>query len=96
MKKAGRKTFRELGDLRDMQVMEEWIEKLTTAHDVVNDPVAAKLLDQLKSREAEYKQLARRDLGQFNRKQWRQWSKTLPQRAGRVRPGGLSLSSSRA
>jgi Uncharacterized conserved protein len=89
MKKAGRKIFRELGDLRDMQVMEEWIEKIASAHDVVNDPVAAKLLDHLKSREADYKQLARRDLGQFNRKQWRQWSKTLPQRAARVRPGSL-------
>jgi CHAD domain-containing protein len=89
MKKAGRKIFRELGDLRDMQVMEEWIEKIASAHDVVNDPVAAKLLVHLKSREAEYKQLARRDLGQFNRKQWRQWGKTLPQRASRVRPGSL-------
>ena len=89
MKKVGRKIFRELGDLRDMQVMEEWIEKIASAHDVVNDPVAAKLLDHLKSREAEYKQLARRDLGQFNRKQWRQWGKTLPQRAARVRPGSL-------
>jgi CHAD domain-containing protein len=89
MKKAGRKIFRELGDLRDMQVMEGWIDKLATAHDAARDPVASKLLDHLKSREDEYKQLARRDLGLFNRKQWRQWSKTLPQRATRVRPGGL-------
>ncbi len=28
MKKAGRKLFRALGELRDMQVMQEWIEKL--------------------------------------------------------------------
>ena len=89
MKKAGRRIFRELGDLRDMQVMEEWIDKLATGHDVASDPAAARLLDHIKSREAEYKHLARRDLGQFNRKQWRQWSKTLPQRAARVRPGSL-------
>src|SRR6202044_751027 len=28
MKKAGKKLFQALGELRDMQVMEEWIEKL--------------------------------------------------------------------
>src|SRR5271157_1224542 len=28
MKKAGKKLFQALGDLRDMQVMQEWIEKL--------------------------------------------------------------------
>jgi len=31
MKKAGRKLFRALGELRDMQVMQEWIEKLSAA-----------------------------------------------------------------
>ena len=29
MKKAGKKLFQALGELRDMQVMEEWIEKLS-------------------------------------------------------------------
>src|SRR5580692_10458305 len=46
MKKAGRKLFRALGELRDMQVMEEWIEKLRTAEEGAEpgagDPVAQK------------------------------------------------------
>jgi len=105
MKKAGKKVFQALGDLRDMQVMEEWIEKLSDklsdksggnssdksneTRDAANDPVTARLLNHIRAREAVCKQLARKDLDQFDRKRWRQWSKTLPQRAARVRPGSV-------
>ena len=118
MKKAGRKLFQALGELRDMQVMQEWIEKLggdsdsaaagderTLAHRthkdgaptgdrvpgdrVSGDPVAVKLLHHVHTREAACKQHAFKDLHQFDRKQWRQWSRTLPQRASRVRPGSV-------
>jgi CHAD domain-containing protein len=118
MKKAGRKLFQALGELRDMQVMEEWIEKLSGTKPASNrasldsaagslslnglstdrlssgdlslrDPVVVKLLDYLHGREAECKQRAFKDLNQFDRKQWRQWSRTLPQRASRVRPGSV-------
>lgn len=97
MKKAGRKLFRALGGLRDMQVMEEWIEKLESSDKgkdketerAPNDPVAQKLLAYLHAREAECKQLAWKDLDQFDRKRWRQWSRTLPRRASRVRPGSI-------
>jgi exopolyphosphatase/guanosine-5'-triphosphate,3'-diphosphate pyrophosphatase len=91
MKKAGRKLFRGLGELRDMQVMQEWIEKLRFAEEGAEpgaaDPVAKKLLDHIHAREAECKMLALKDLNQFDRKRWRQWSRTLPGRASRVRPG---------
>ena len=40
-------------------------------------------------REAVCKQLAFKDLNQFDRKQWRQWARALPQRAARVRPGSV-------
>jgi CHAD domain-containing protein len=104
MKKAGKKLFQALGELRDMQVMREWIEKLSDVGDVGDvsdraagdrlsgdrlsgDPVVVKLLDHVHAREAACKQLAFKDLNQFDRKQWRQWTRTLPQRASRVRPG---------
>ena len=83
MKKAGKKVFQALGELRDMQVMAEWIEKLGDPA----DPVGLKLLDHVHAREAACKQHAFKDLDQFDRKQWRQWSHALPQRAARVRPG---------
>jgi CHAD domain-containing protein/HD superfamily phosphodiesterase len=51
------------------------------------DPVSQALLHILKSRETEQKHLARAALEEFDRKQWRQWSKSLPVRAARVRPG---------
>src|SRR6202158_1716426 len=96
MKKAGRKLFQALGELRDMQVMQRWIEKLNGANDndpsapsTFNDPVAVKLLDHVHLREAVCKQLALKDLSQFDRKQWRQWARALPRRAGRVRPGSV-------
>ncbi len=106
MKKAGKKLFQALGDLRDMQVMQEWIEKLSnekprtadpagapssddrfSGDRFSGDPVATRLLDHGQRREAECKQHAFKDLNQFDRKQWRQWGRTLPQRAARVRPG---------
>ncbi len=124
MKKAGKKLFQALGELRDMQVMQEWIEKLGDVGDSASagdaptlaqrtrndgapaagdysagdrpsgdhspdDSVAVKLLDHVHAREAECKQHAFKDLQQFDRKQWRQWTRTLPRRAARVRPGSV-------
>ena len=119
MKKAGRKLFRALGELRDMQVMQEWIEKLSARSDsdgdsaarghssgdrpsgerssddrlsgeaAAGDPVAVRLLEHVHAREAECKQHAFKDLNQFDRKQWQHWSRSLPQRAARVRPGNV-------
>jgi CHAD domain-containing protein len=41
----------------------------------------------LKARESEQKREARAALDEFDRKQWRQWTKSLPLRAARIRPG---------
>ncbi|HSZ63928.1 MAG TPA: CHAD domain-containing protein [Terriglobales bacterium] len=88
MKKAGKKLFQALGGLRDMQVMEEWIEKLGDGSQP-RDPVSDRLLEHLHRREAEGKQEAFKALQQFDRKQWRQWGRSLPRRAARVRPGSV-------
>lgn len=116
MKKAGKRLFQRLGDLRDIQIMMEWIEKLhpsSAAHvpfaaasnptsDAghsggsapapeatanVREPVAHGLLEILKAREGDQKHEARSALDEFDRKQWKQWSKALPLRAARIRPG---------
>ena len=122
MKKAGKKIFQSLGDLRDTQVMSEWIERLApaverptearpsgapapasaehliqgkiglaavpadTTDEPGQDPVGA-LRAILRQRETGQKHAARAALEQFDRKQWRQWSKSLPLRAARIRPG---------
>jgi CHAD domain-containing protein len=85
MKKAGKRLFDSLGGLRDMHVMRAWIEKLSAA----DDPVAITLLAHMHARLAACKQEAFKELQQFDRKQWRQWSRTLPRRAARVRPGSV-------
>src|SRR5215470_6198692 len=41
MKKAGKRLFSSLGELRDAQVMEEWVHKLDTP----DDPVTSALLN---------------------------------------------------
>ena len=51
------------------------------------DSAASALLQVLRARETEQKHQARAALEEFDRKQWRQWSNSLPQRAARIRPG---------
>jgi len=122
MKKAGKRLFQRLGELRDTQIMMEWIERLHPASvapgDVVRtpspassdagqkpanasiddfsanhaeprqeNPTASALLGILRTREAEQKRAAAAALEEFDRKQWRHWSRTLPLRASRIRPG---------
>jgi exopolyphosphatase/guanosine-5'-triphosphate,3'-diphosphate pyrophosphatase len=83
MKKAGKRLFRELGELRDAQVMEEWAQRFGDPA----DPVASALLQFLGRREAQLKQQAAVALQEFDRKQWRRWITSLPRRAARMRPG---------
>jgi len=125
MKKAGKRLFQRLGDLRDTQIMIEWIEKLhpgngapthSPAHDhavenrgdtktpategadvappnhhPARNPAAHVLLQILRQREAEQKHAARAALEEFDRKQWRHWTKILPRRAARIRPGSAAF-----
>lgn len=85
MKKAGKKLFQSLGELRDMHVMQEWVEKLAPEGDLA----AVKLLDHIRAREGLSAQGAFQSLQQFDRKQWRQWGRTLPRRAARIRQGSI-------
>lgn len=54
-----------------------------------HDPAAQALLHILNAREMDQKHEARAALAEFDRKQWRQWSKTLPASASRIRPGSI-------
>jgi CHAD domain-containing protein/HD superfamily phosphodiesterase len=83
MKKAGKRLFSQLGDLRDAQVMEEWVHRIGSP----DDPVTGALLQFLAGREAQLKLGAAQALQEFDRKQWRRWAASLPRRANRVRSG---------
>jgi CHAD domain-containing protein/HD superfamily phosphodiesterase len=53
----------------------------------LEDIAAYNLLEILHRRELEQQHEAQSALQEFDRKQWRQWSRSLPQRAARFRPG---------
>lgn len=59
----------------------------TVATADTHDRVAQALLEILRGREHEQQHEAQAALEEFDRKQWRQWSKSLPARATRIRPG---------
>lgn len=85
MKKAGKALFSSLGSLRDVQVMAEWVQKLGAPE----DPETQALLALLARREQEHKVVAAEALRTFDLRQWRKWSRELPRRAVRVRPGSI-------
>src|SRR5437899_8358242 len=62
------------------------MEPAASPPDAPADPASA-LLRILQARKTEQKREARSALAEFDRKQWRQWSHSLPQRAARIRPG---------
>jgi CHAD domain-containing protein len=83
MKKAGKRLFGSLGELRDVQVMDEWAQRLGSP----DDPVTVTILQSLRAREIQLKIEAAKALQEFDRKQWKRWGATLPRRATRVRQG---------
>src|SRR5262249_31286369 len=61
MKKAGKRLFSSLGELRDVQVMQEWVQRLGQP----DDPATGRLLQFLKERETQLKQEASQALNSF-------------------------------
>jgi len=89
MRKIGRKLFRQLGDLRDTQVLEEWVGKLGSENNVVRE----RLLTHLGKNEAEEKDAALRAAGKFDGKAWRGYERVLGHRARVVAPNSLAAKS---
>jgi CHAD domain-containing protein len=82
MKKLGRKLFRQLGELRDTQVLEEWTKKLSAEA----DPVRQMLLDDFGKKENELRETALRVAAKFDEKAWTKHERTLRRRARLVPP----------
>src|SRR5215467_4221880 len=80
MKKLGKGLFSSLGDLRDTQVMIEWVEKLSDK----DDPLREILLDHLRKKESALKQNAKAAVDSFDRKRWMALNEKLAERATRV------------
>ena len=80
MKKLGKGLFASLGELRDTQVMMEWIEKLSSE----DDPLRHVLLSSLRQKEDELKLVAKEAVDNFDRKRWTTLNDKLAERATRV------------
>ncbi|HWQ03165.1 MAG TPA: CHAD domain-containing protein, partial [Candidatus Nitrosotenuis sp.] len=80
MRRAGKKLFRRLGDLRDVQVMLHWIEQLAPPEDVLGRT----LRDALLLREAALKEKAAAAVLRFDRQRWKAWGRHLASRAERI------------
>src|ERR1022692_1147813 len=66
MKKLGKGLFASLGELRDTQVMMEWVTRLSAP----DDPVRPVLLAALGQKEIQLKAAAQQALYNFDRKRW--------------------------
>jgi CHAD domain-containing protein len=80
MRRSGKIVFAALGDLRDTQVMLEWIERL---HDEC-PPVAERLKAHCSQREVELKESAAEAVNGFDAQRWLQWAQKLDGRVRRI------------
>jgi CHAD domain-containing protein len=86
MRKLGRKLFRQLGELRDAQVLEEWTRTLAGEA----DPVRQLLLADFGKKESELREAALRAAGKFDQKSWKKRERELRRRARLVPPDSLA------
>lgn len=75
--------FAALGELRDTQVLQQWLTSLATER----DPARAVLSKVLSAREADQKDAAQEALRDFNGRRWLKVANELDQRARKLRPG---------
>ncbi len=85
MKKLGKGLFASLGELRDIQVMMEWVSKLSAPDDALRKT----LLDSLQAKEEALKAVAKEAVSKFDRKRWMALNAKLAERATRVPLDGL-------
>lgn len=80
LKKSSRKLFRSLGELRDAQVMAEWIRKLAPE----DDPIRRRMLELLSAEIEQGKAGAVDALENFDEKAWQRLARVLPERARKI------------
>jgi len=89
MRKIGRKLFRQLGELRDTQVLEEWVAKLGEEGAAVRQRLTA----HLGKLEVGEKEAALRAAGKFDAKAWKSYERVLGHRVRVVAPNSLAARS---
>jgi CHAD domain-containing protein len=85
LKKLGKSVFSRLGELRDVQIMVEWVSRLGHPE----DPVRKALLDSLNTKEQQLKKDAQETLLGFDHKQWESLAQKLAKHAQKVPVEGI-------
>jgi len=83
MRKAGKALFSALGELRDIQVLRGWVEKLGTA----DDPVKSRMMAYCEAREKELKAQAAAAVSGFDAHSWLLWAGILDSRERHLSAG---------
>lgn len=86
MRKLPRKLFRELGELRDTQVLEEWTIRLSAE----NDPIREVVMAHFSREEKELREEALRVAAKFDLKTWKKLESALAKRSRLVPADGLA------
>jgi len=84
MRAASKTVFAAFGELRDVQVLREWIAKLGAG----SPAVSTRLDSYCAAREQELKVHAATALRSFDERAWSRWAEALQARARRLPPGG--------
>jgi CHAD domain-containing protein len=86
MRQTPKKLFRKLGELRDAQVMAEWVKSLAAS----DDPLRTKLHAEFATNEPELRQSAQHAAERFDEKSWTRLERKLRKRARLVPCSGLA------
>jgi len=86
MRKLGKKLFRQLGELRDTQVLEKWTQKLGAEGDAIREQLLVAFAEQEKEQQA----MALKAVDKFDHKSWRKLERKLQRRSRLVPPDGLA------
>src|SRR5579864_478568 len=86
VKRAGKKLLKNLGELRDSQVLLDWLGKLEVAKDGLGEALKMSVEQEQKHS----KTAAARALGDFDQQKWKTWEETLAPRAALVAPDSLA------
>ena len=83
MRRAGKAVFSALGELRDVQVLREWVQRLGAA----NDPARHRLSAHCAARERDLKAQASHTLADFDAHTWLRWARVLDTRERKLPAG---------
>jgi CHAD domain-containing protein len=89
MRRVPKRLFRKLGELRDAQVMDEWVKQLAAE----DDPLRIQLHSAFQANEPDLRQAALRAAEKFDAKSWKRLERKLRKRARFVRAGSLAAQS---